>query len=73
MLMDGFFVMTDVLEPQRLFLPAALPESASLIPPSGLAGGVLLPAGRTPIMKESREIRSNRTTASAVASGKKLF
>lgn len=47
MLMDGFLVMTDVLEPQRLFLPAALPGSASLIPPSGLAGGVLLPAGRT--------------------------
>lgn len=47
MLMDGFLVMTDVLEPQRLFLPAALPVSASLIPPSGFAGGVLLPAGRT--------------------------
>lgn len=47
MLMEGFFAMTDVLEPQRLFLPAALPASASLIPPSGLAGGVLLPAGQT--------------------------
>lgn len=47
MLMEGFLAMTAVLEPQRLFLPAALAASASLIPPSAFAGGVLLPAGRT--------------------------
>lgn len=44
MLMDGFFAVTDVLEPHRLFLPAALPASGSLAPPSVVAGGVLLPA-----------------------------
>lgn len=43
MLMDGFFAVTDVLEPHRLFLPAALPVSASPAPPSVVAGGVLLP------------------------------
>lgn len=45
MLMDGFFAVTDVLEPHRLFLPAALPASGSPAPPSAAAGGVLLPAG----------------------------
>lgn len=44
MLMDGFLAVTDVLEPHRLFLPAALPVSASPVPPSVVAGGVLLPA-----------------------------
>lgn len=44
MLMDGFFAVTDVLEPHRLFLPAALPGSGSLAPPSVVPGGVLLPA-----------------------------
>lgn len=43
MLMDGFLAVTDVLEPHRLFLPAALPASASPAPPSVEAGGVLLP------------------------------
>lgn len=43
--MDGFFAVTDVLEPHRLFLPAALPASGSPAPPSAVAGGVLLPAG----------------------------
>lgn len=45
MLMDGFFTVTDVLEPHRLFLPAALPASGSPAPPSAVAGGVLLPVG----------------------------
>lgn len=44
MLMDGFFAVTDVLEPHRLFLPAALPGSGSLAPPSVVPGGVLLPS-----------------------------
>lgn len=44
MLMDGFLAVTDVLEPHRLFLPAALPVSASPVPPSVVTGGVLLPA-----------------------------
>lgn len=44
MLMDGFFAVTDVLEPHRLFLPAALPGSGSVAPASVVAGGVLLPA-----------------------------
>lgn len=45
MLMDGFLAVTDVLEPHRLFLPAAVPVSASPAPPSVLvAGDVLLPA-----------------------------
>lgn len=43
MLMDGFLAVTDVLEPHRLFLPAALPVSASPAPPSVVAVGVLLP------------------------------
>lgn len=43
--MDGFLAVTDVLEPHRLFLPAAVPVSASPAPPSVLvAGDVLLPA-----------------------------
>ena len=42
MLMDGFLAVTFVLEPHHLFLPAALPVSASLAPPSVVAGGVLL-------------------------------
>lgn len=46
MLMDGFLAVTDVLEPQRLFFPAAFPGSTSPIPPSVVAGGVLLPEGR---------------------------
>lgn len=45
MLMEGFFAVTDVLEPHRLFLPAALPGSGSPAPPSAVAGGVLLPEG----------------------------
>lgn len=48
MLMEGFFAVTDVLEPHRLFLPAALPASGSAVPPSPGAGGVLLPAGGNP-------------------------
>lgn len=40
--MDGFLAVTDVLEPHRLFLPAALPVSASPAPPSVVDGGVLL-------------------------------
>lgn len=58
MLMEGFLAMTDVLEPQRLFLPAALPASASLIPPSGLAGGVLLPEGQTAKISETDKYAS---------------
>lgn len=45
MLIEGFFAVMDVLDPHRLFLPAALPVSASPAPPSVVAGGVLLPAG----------------------------
>lgn len=44
MLMDGFLAVTDVLEPHRLFLPAAVPVSASPAPPSVAPGDVLLPA-----------------------------
>lgn len=44
MMMDGFLAVTDVLEPQRLFLPAAVPGSASPPPTSVAAGDVLLPA-----------------------------
>lgn len=42
MLMDGFLVVTAVLDPHLLFLPAAVPDSAS----PGPSGDVLLPAGR---------------------------
>lgn len=45
MLIDGFLTVTAVLEPHRLFLPAALPVSDSPAPPSVLAGDTLLPAG----------------------------
>lgn len=45
MLMDGFLAVTAVLEPHLLFLPAAVPVSASPAPPSVVAGEVLLPAG----------------------------
>lgn len=44
-LMDGFLAVTAVLEPHRLFLPAAVPVSGSPAPPSVVAGDVLLPAG----------------------------
>lgn len=55
MLMDGFLVVTDVLEPQRLFLPAALPVSASPVLSSVVAGGVLLPTDE--IKKERNHLR----------------
>lgn len=42
MLMDGFLAVTAVLEPHRLFLPAAVPVSGSPAPPSVAAGDVLL-------------------------------
>lgn len=45
MLMEGFLAVTAVLEPHRLFLPAAVPVSVSPAPPSVVAGEVLLPAG----------------------------
>ncbi|MEQ2199484.1 hypothetical protein XENOCAPTIV_030355, partial [Xenoophorus captivus] len=45
MLIDGFLTVTAVLEPHRLFLPAAPPVSDSPAPPSVLAGDALLPAG----------------------------
>lgn len=44
MLIDGFLAVTAVLEPHRLFLPAAVPVSGSPAPPSVVAGEVLLPA-----------------------------
>lgn len=40
--MDGFLAVTAVLEPHRLFLPAAVPASGSPAPPSVAAGDVLL-------------------------------
>lgn len=45
MLIDGFFAVTAVLEPHRLFLPAAPPVSESPAPPSAFAGDDLLPVG----------------------------
>lgn len=45
MLIDGFLTVTAVLEPHRLFRPAAVPDSGSPAPPpSAAAEGVLLPA-----------------------------
>lgn len=55
MLMEGFFAVTEVLEPQRLFLPAALLASGSPAPPSVVAGGVLLPAAEIQGKKMLRE------------------
>lgn len=45
MLIDGFLAVTAVLDPHRLFLPAAFPGSESPAPPSVVAGDALLPAG----------------------------
>lgn len=45
MLMEGFLAVTAVLEPHRLFLPAAVPVSVSPAPASVVAGEVLLSAG----------------------------
>lgn len=42
MLMEGFFAETAVLDPHRLFLPAAFVVSGSP-PRSALAGDILLP------------------------------
>lgn len=56
MLIEGFFAVMDVLDPHRLFLPAALPVSASPAPPSVVAGGVLLPAeeGKKVLKREEK-------------------
>lgn len=54
MLMDGFLAVTDVLEPHRLFLPAAVAVSASPAPPSVVAGDVLLPAEEPKHVTERR-------------------
>lgn len=42
MVIDGFLAVTAVLEPHRLFLPAAVPVSGSPAPPSVVAGDVLV-------------------------------